>query len=155
MKNLKIIMSSLVLFIVLFACNKENTEIDTEKPTINMDNGFPTNCVVIKKGKPFIFKALFKDNKGLAGYSIDIHHNFDHHTHSTDMVECDLLPKKKPVNAFKKVKTYKIEGNPTSYQASQEFMIDNEYDSGNYHFSIKVVDKEGWTSIKGISFTLE
>lgn len=153
---MKLLKSIIVLFFIFtIACSNSDKNIDTEKPTIDMANGFPTNCVVIKRGEPFTFKALFKDNQALAAYSIDIHNNFDHHTHSTEIEPCDLLPKKKPITPFKLIKTYTIEGNPKSYEAQQNFVIGKEYDAGDYHFHIKIVDGEGWATIKGLSIRLE
>lgn len=153
MKNIrKGLFIAIALFIV--SCSKEEIK-DREKPTIDLTNGFPTNCSVIKKGEPFTFKATFNDNVALGSYSIDVHNNFDHHTHSTEEETCDLLPKKKPVKPFKLIKTYAIEGNPKAYRATKEFTVGKEYDSGDYHFMIKVTDKEGWTTLKGISIKIE
>lgn len=154
MKFLKYL-SSLALFFLLLSCSEEEIK-DTTKPTIDISNGYPQNCSVIKKGVPFTFKAFFSDNVALGGYTIDIHHNFNHHTHSTEEVEnCSLLPKKDAVKPFKLIKTYKIDGNPKTFEAKQTFTIDESFDSGNYHFHITLADKQGWSSIVGLSVFVE
>lgn len=150
-----IYISFLAIILLLTSCGDDEVVKDTAKPTINISNGYPTNCAKIKRGEPFTFKALFSDNVALGGYTIDIHHNFDHHTHSTQEEQCNLEPVKTPVNPFKLVKTYTIDGNPKTFNAEQTFTIDNSFDSGNYHFHIKLSDKEGWTSIMGLSIFVE
>lgn len=155
MKILKYI-GFLSVALLLVNCDGDNEIKDIEKPTINISNGYPTNCAKIKRGVPFTFKALFSDNVALGSYTIDIHHNFDHHTHSTQDVEgCDLEPVKTPVNPFKLIKTYIIEGNPKTFNATQTFKIGNSFDSGNYHFHIKVADAEGWSTVMGLTIFVE
>lgn len=155
MKFLKFTCSLLIVFL-LFNCSNDDEVKDTVKPVIDVSNGFPVNCSKIKRGEPFTFKALFSDNVALGGYTIDIHHNFDHHTHSTQEIkECNLDPKKDPVNPFKLIKSYTIEGNPKTFNAEQTFTIDKSFDSGNYHFHIKLADEEGWSSLVGLSIYVE
>jgi len=81
------------------ACNKEN-DIDKEKPVIDLSgpDAFPQNCDTIYFGESFNFNVLFSDNVELGSFSIDIHHNFDHHSHSTEVTECQLDSKKDSVN---------------------------------------------------------
>lgn len=150
----KIISTLFILITLMVSCSKEKELVDREKPTIDVSNSIFEGCAKIKKGVPFTFTAEFKDNIALAAYSIDIHHNFDHHTHSTEaeLNECILQPIKQATNPFKKDEVYKIEGGVKTFQATQEFEIPKDYESGNYHFMVKVTDHEGWTTLKGLSF---
>lgn len=152
----KIIVTLFILIILVVSCSKEKDGelVDREKPTIDVSKSIFKGCAQVKKGLPFTFTADFKDNVALAAYSIDIHHNFDHHTHSTEAAlnECTLQPIKQAKNPFKITKVYKIGGGLNSFQATQEFIIPKEFESGNYHFMVKVTDHEGWTTLKGLSF---
>lgn len=142
---------------IFISCSSDNdTVIDKEKPTININGDFQ-NCVEIQKGVPFIFTAEITDNEGLGSYSFDIHHNFDHHTHSTEaeVTECKLGVKKEATNPFKLVETSTVKGSPKTYTIKQEFTIPKKYEEGDYHFMLKVVDKAGWSTIKGLSFKLK
>ena len=91
----------LTFLLALSACKKDSEEVDSEYPTIEVNGtAFPQQCSIIKKGEKFIFKAKLSDNVELGSVSIDIHHNFDHHSHSTEVNECNLGAVKLPVKPF-------------------------------------------------------
>ncbi len=149
---------SLCLFIVFTAC--ESSKIDREKPFIDITNSPFQNYQVVKKGIPFTFEAVLSDNSGLASYRFDIHHNFDHHTHSTETNlhedEHELAPIKEPVKPYKKLTEAKVIPNfPKEYRISETFTIPEDCDDGDYHFVITVLDKNGWATMKGLSFKVE
>jgi len=153
MNDIKI--AILIFFIMLsFACNRD--PIDDQKPVIDMngEDSFPNNCDTLYLGSSFTFRALFTDNVQLGSFSIDIHNNFDHHSHSTDVNECQLLPVKTPVNPFVFIKEYEIPAGLDEYQAVTEISIPENYDEGDYHFFVSLTDREGWRSVKGISLKI-
>ena len=81
----------LSLFVLaLVSCTE--TEIDEEKPTItvNYAGGFPQTCEDLSRGQSYTIKAKVTDNLELASYSIEMHHNFDHHTHDDQEGACQL-----------------------------------------------------------------
>src|SRR5690606_19363291 len=90
----------LLIAFTFLGCSKDNETVDTEYPVIDItsEDAFPVQCSTIERGETFTFRASFTDNVALGSYSLDIHHNFDQHTHSTEVDECDLEPVKKPVN---------------------------------------------------------
>jgi hypothetical protein len=154
---------NLVLILVLallFSC--ENKEaIDKEKPQI--DNGFsgafPMNCDTFYFGEPFILKVKFTDNVELGSFSIDIHNNFDHHSHSTEVSECNLSPVKEPVNPYVLIQDYDIPEGLSEYftHLSIELPVQNntgKFDEGDYHFFISLTDKEGWSAQMGLSIKM-
>ncbi|KOF01785.1 hypothetical protein OB69_15700 [Roseivirga seohaensis subsp. aquiponti] len=140
-----------ILFIS--ACSDDDSPtIDTEYPEIILfQDSFPNQCSVLSIGQTHTFKLTFKDNRELGGYSLDIHHNFDHHSHSTEVASCNLENKKTPVNALLFIKTYSIPDGLQTYEATGEITIPSDVDSGDYHFLIRLTDKEGWQTLKGIS----
>ncbi|WP_111307875.1 DUF4625 domain-containing protein [Confluentibacter sediminis] len=142
------------LFFILFsACiiscsSDDSVDKDEEKPTITIQyaGGFPQACAELQKGQTYTFKAKVMDNKALASYSLDLHHNFDHHTHDDQGETCDLNPIKQAVNPFIFMKNYTIEGHQTAYEINISLTIPNDIDSGDYHCSYSVTDATGWQS---------
>ncbi|WP_104384829.1 DUF4625 domain-containing protein [Sphingobacterium sp. HMA12] len=141
------------LLCATIACKKDTENIDTEKPTIDLSasTAFPKQCSQITRGSSFTFHAKLSDNVALGSYSIDIHHNFDHHSHSTEVEECTLEPVKKPVKPFVLVKSVTIPGQPQQYDAQLQIDVPADIDPGNYHFMIQVTDQSGWSIQRGIS----
>ena len=140
-----------VLIAVMSSCG--DTVKDEELPKIDMtgDSAFPQNCVTVYKGESFTFNALFTDNIELGSYSIEMHHNFDHHTHSTSAQECELGTIKAPVNPLLFINQYSIPAGKTNYSALIEINIPSDVDTGDYHFMVRLTDKSGWQTFEGIS----
>jgi hypothetical protein len=146
----------------LNSCEEE--DIDREKPTIDLSiqDAFPVNCDTLYFGESFVFKALFADNVELGSnraYSIDMHNNFDHHSHSTEVSECNLDPVKAPVNPWLFIENFDIPAGLDEFETNQSISIpatnDNGlYDEGDYHFFISLTDKEGWSAQVGLSIKL-
>jgi hypothetical protein len=156
MRNLKIVLILLTLLFVYNSCNKD--EIDKEKPVIDLSiqDAFPVNCDTLYFGESFTMKMRFTDNVELGSFSIDIHQNFDHHSHSTEVTECILDPVKTPVNPFVFIQDYNIPAGLTEYVTDLTITLpsgDNNglYDQGDYHFFISLTDHEGWSAQKGLS----
>jgi len=156
MKAFKIFSGLIFILIVFITCSKD--EVDDEKPEIDLtgSGAFPQNCDTLYFGETFIFKVLFTDNVELGSYSIDIHNNFDHHSHSTEVTECNLDNVKEPVNAYVSIEDYDIPEGLDAYETSLEITVPNgnsagEFDEGDYHFFISLTDKEGWSAQKGLS----
>lgn len=159
MKIYKIIVPFLLL-IFFISCEKKD-EIDKEKPIIDLTipDAFPVNCDTLYFGESFNFKALFTDNVELGSYSIDIHNNFDHHSHSTEVTECNLDPIKAPVNPFLFIEDYDIPDGQSEYKTNMSISIpsgdeNGNFDEGDYHFFISLTDKEGWSTQKGLSIKI-
>lgn len=138
----------LASFILLTAaCSNDNSDdIDEEKPTIsvNYTEGFPQGCTLLTRGETYNFRAMVTDNSELAAYSIDIHHNFDHHTHDDQVAKCELGEVQSPVNPLIFVENYTIEGSLTSYEINISVTIPNDVDTGDYHCAYSVTDATGW-----------
>jgi hypothetical protein len=150
--------SILILFVVLLAASCNKTDIDDEKPIIDMGyaEAFPKNCDTLYFGETFVVKAVLSDNVTLGSYRVDIHNNFDHHSHSTDFVQCEMAPVKNPVNPYLLIGSYDIPEGSQNYEVSLELLIPhgNEagvFDEGDYHFFISLTDREGWSTQKGIA----
>ena len=97
---------------------------------------------------------MVTDNNELAAYSIDIHHNFDHHTHDDQVTECDLGEIKSAVNPLIYVENFTIEGVLSSYEINIPVTIPNDIDTGDYHCAYSVTDATGWQSRTSIDIKI-
>lgn len=163
MKKIKIIFIPFLFLVFLNSCEK-GEDIDKQKPEIDLSiqGVFPLNCDTLYFGETFNFKVLFRDNVELGSkkaFSIDIHHNFDHHSHSTEVSECSLEPIKTPVNPFTFIEDYDIPDGIQEYETNLSISIPSGngsrlFDDGDYHFFISLTDKEGWSAQKGLSIKM-
>jgi len=157
MKKIKIVLTAFLAMTLLNACSSDDSSSnDTTKPTIDLTiaGGFPTSCSTVTRGTSIPFKALFKDNDQLGSYSINIHHNFDHHSHDTEVDACQFDPIKTPVNPWVKTLTFQISANLSEFTATQQIDIPADIEPGDYHFMIQLTDANGWATMKGISFKI-
>ncbi|NMB98374.1 MAG: DUF4625 domain-containing protein [Clostridiaceae bacterium] len=145
----------LLLCLPILSCNDDDDQ-DMEYPVIIMNSGdaSPLNCAVIYRGESFPFKAIFTDNQELGSYNIEIHNNFDHHSHSTENEECELDSKKEPVNPFIYNKDYVIPTGETYFAADNIVEVPADVDTGDYHFMIRLTDKAGWQALKAVSIKI-
>jgi hypothetical protein len=161
MNTSKIIILLVVLSILLNACqDDEKPKIDTEKPLIDLTilDAFPTSCDTLYFEEPFIVKALLTDNVELGAFNIDIHNNFDHHTHSTEFEQCTLGAFKTAENPYVYIQDYTL---PVTNEFTTDVLMTipssdgtDLYDEGDYHFQIRLTDKEGWSTMKGLNVKL-
>ena len=143
------------LLCALSACS--STETDTTVPEILPvgDATAPLNCQEYPRGGAIFFDYLFKDDTELGAYNIEIHNNFDHHTHSTEAADCPQEPVKAPVNAWVYNQNYVIPAGKTAYEAHLQIPVPNDIDTGEYHFMIRVTDASGWQQLKSVTVFIQ
>jgi len=155
---MKKLLSAIILLCALGACSDSDDDTkDTTYPEIT-DAGIeasPLNCLLYQRGKVIPFKYVFMDNKELGSFNIEIHNNFDHHSHSTSAEECQFGEKKKPVNPWVFNQDYTIPENQRTYTASFDIPIPDDIDLGDYHFMIRLTDKAGCQQIKSVSIKID
>jgi hypothetical protein len=157
MNKFKSISLALLSVVVLSNCGKENSEpIDTIYPEIDvsMANAFPKQCSTVKRGEKFTFIAQLSDNSQLGSVSVDIHHNFDHHSHSTEVSDCKSDPVKPAVKPFLFIQSFNLPAGQKSHQTAIDITVPGDVDPGDYHFLIRLTDKEGWQTLKGLSIKI-
>lgn len=142
--------------VLVAGCSKDS-ENDTEKPVINMDgtSAFPTPCDTLFRGQTSVFKAEFSDNIALGSFNLELHHNFDHHTHGSHNETCERDPVQDPVNPFYFNESFTIPNGLKSFSAETEIFIPSDSDPGDYHFMVKLTDKEGWQSWQSVSVKIK
>ncbi len=152
----------LLLSLALFACENDT---DTEMPSIDMTvaEAFPVNCDTLYFGETFILRTRFTDNVGLSTYNINVHHNFDQHSLPTgvEVQVCEFDEKKesKGLNPMNYTASFSIPDSTRVYVTETAITLpqaDNEgdYEGGDYHLMIRVVDVNGWSMETGLSIKL-
>lgn len=162
MKMKKLFFAVIMAAVVFASCSSDDdSTVDTEKPIIDLtlQDASPLNGDTIYFGETFMVKVRFSDNMELGSYSIDIHNNFDHHSHSTEVSEVSFDPIKTPVNPYVLIQDYTIPSGCQTYETAVEITVptgdaNGLYDEGDYHFMIQLTDKEGWSTNKGLSIKL-
>lgn len=144
---------------IFSSCSKDSDKqpIDETYPVIDMTaaNAFPQQCSVIERGGKFVLRATFSDNTALSSVSVDVHHNFDQHSHSTEVNSCEMEAKKTPVKPFLLIRDFPLAAGLQEYVLEKEISVPADVDAGDYHFLIRVTDRAGWQTIKGISIKLK
>lgn len=144
-----------LILLLATACSKDE-EKDTEKPVIDMSSpeAFPQPCDTVFIGEVFVFNAIFTDNAELGSYNIELHHNFDQHTHGSHEETCPMDTLKAPVNPFYYNESFTIPAGNLTFSAEKEIAIPQDMDAGDYHFMVKLTDKEGWQSWQSVSLKM-
>ena len=165
MKKNAILSLVLALALGFIACGEENNLKDMTKPVIT-DTGItcnPINCQVYHCGDTIPFRYVFEDETELGNFNIEIHNNFDHHTHSTEADdhdheggECEDTEDEgqdhhEPVKPWIYNQSFQIPAGLKSYTAKINIPIPADCDEGDYHFMIRLTDRAGWQQIKGIA----
>ena len=114
----------------------------------------PENCQAFGLGDTIHFHYIFTDDRELGSYNIEIHNNFDHHTHSTSAVECVMEPSKQPVQPWVYNKDQRIPKGQRFHEALFDIVVPKDVDPGDYHFMIRLTDQAGWQQLKSVSIKL-
>ncbi len=143
MKKLFLLGFTLLAAVIFLSCEKEK---DTLKPVIKLNSPAQNaELKVIGNDHGIHFDAEFSDNEALASYAVDIHANFDGHTHSAARAEHaeDGVP-----FSYKKVFT-SIDGKMNDHVHHHEIVIPEKdkdgkpFLEGKYHIIVQCLDKAG------------
>ena len=154
MKNSHLISS--LLLCALCACSSPSGEKDLVPPEIFPGGEFtsPLNCQEFPRGGVLPFSYVFSDDVELGSFNLEVHNNFDHHTHSTEAGECRQDPVKQPVHPWIFNQDYRIPAGNTTYEADLRIPIPADVDPGEYHFMIRVTDASGWQQLRSVSIRI-
>lgn len=138
------------------SCQSDTELIDMEPPRIDLEveGAFPQQCAVLLLGESFTIRTRFTDNVALGSFSIDIHHNFDQHNHSTEVLPCTPGPKREAINPYVFIKSFEIPEDSREYITEIQLQVPKDVDPGDYHFTIQVTDEVGWSTRKGLSIKI-
>ncbi|MDQ3191504.1 MAG: DUF4625 domain-containing protein [Bacteroidota bacterium] len=124
-------------FFIISSCKKT----DDIKPEIIVES--PINKQTFRAGEEIIFKAIFKDNDELAQYKIDIHNNFDGHSHVVLASE-----------AWEEVIIEELSG--VEQKVERKLIIPADATIGDYDFIVKCIDVSGnEATLKSLGIIIE
>lgn len=146
---------SIMLLCALSACSGSDDEVqkDMQQPVIS-DQGItanPIDCQQYHRGDIIPFHYVMTDDHELGNYNIEIHNNFDHHTHSTTATDCPLDAQKQPQNPWVYNCDYSIPAGQQQYDARVDIQIPADIDPGDYHFMIRLTDRAGWQQLHAVA----
>jgi uncharacterized membrane protein len=124
-----------VLAISISSCDREEAA-DTVKPVINLIE--PEEGDVLQIGSSVHFEMELSDNEKLHSYKVDIHNNFDGHTHTKAEAEDDTFP-----FAFTRSWTEDVEGKKNADIHHHEIEIPENATPGAYHLEVYCTDAAG------------
>ena len=138
------------------ACSSSEDSKDMEQPTIATNGRFePQNCSVFGRGDTIHFATQMADNAELGNFNIEIHNNFDHHSHSTEATECDPETDKAPVKPWVYNTDHAVPRGRTVYDAKVDIAVPADIDDGDYHFMVRLTDSNGWQQLKSVSIKIK
>lgn len=126
------LVSLMATMAIAFSGCKEDS--DTEKPVIHLEEPAEDDVLQIGDGHGVHFDCEFTDNEALASYKVNIHPNFDGHTHTrssaTETVD------------FEFEKTWTLSGRNQSVH-HHEIVIPENATPGDYHLMVYCTDAAG------------
>ena len=164
-------MSLLTALITVFtlsftACSNDDDDKDMTPPVISAEGitANPINCQEYHRGDVIPFHYVMTDDQELGNYNIEIHNNFDHHSHSTvaddhdhdhEMGECDDDDEHEHDHSEGKAwvynQDYPIPAGLRQYDARVDIPIPADIASGDYHFMVRLTDRAGWQQIHAVA----
>ena len=136
------------------ACSSPSKDITAPEILPQGDYASPVNCQTFERGTYLPFAYAFSDDVELGSYNLEIHNNFDHHTHSTEAGECGHDEVKQPEHPWIYNQSFEIPAGSSVFEASHSISIPEDIDPGEYHFMIRVTDASGWQEIKSVAIRI-
>lgn len=155
---MKKIIPTLLFLCTLCACSSSDDDEskDMTYPEISVEGvvANPVNCEIYHRGDVIPFEYLFTDNQELGSYNIEIHQNFEHHTHSTAAEECPMDEVKEPVKPWVYNQDFSIPAGLRTFKARHDILIPADIDTGDYHFMIRLTDYAGWQQLHAVTIKI-
>lgn len=172
--NMSLIMALFTMFTLSYtACNNDDDDKDMTSPIISAEGitANPINCQVYHPGDTIPFHYVMIDNQELGAYNIEIHNNFDHHSHSTEadnhdhdheMGECDDDDDDEHEHehensegmAWVYNQDFTIPAGLHTYDARHDILIPTDAAPGDYHFMIRLTDRAGWQQLHAVAIKI-
>ena len=128
---------SLALVSSFVACDKDDDDVDTTKPVIELDE--PEDGDELLIGAAVHFECDFSDDKMLGSYMVEIHNNFDGHSHKAAATRAE--------EPFFFKKSYDLSGQRNAHIHHHDIVIPENAAEGNYHLVVYCTDTAGNQSL--------
>ncbi|PZD77393.1 DUF4625 domain-containing protein [Mesonia sp. K7] len=136
MKNYKIYTFITILSLFFYACSSDDDSgLDNQAPSIEIHE--PTTDQVFELGSELHLDIELEDNVELASYKVEVHNNFDGHTHDRSS---NVTNASEP---WSYSQTFEIEAGKTSYSVLEMIAIPADVLEGEYHLEIFAIDTAG------------
>ena len=127
---------SLLAMSVFVFISCDDSDSDTTKPVIELHE--PEEGQALKIGSEYgvHFEMDLSDDVMLKSYMIEIHSNFDHHSHGKSRGAGETID-------FSFNKSYDISGKKTAHIHHHDIMIPKDATPGDYHLMVYCTDAAG------------
>ena len=143
-KNIFFLLLSFISVSMLSCSNDDDA--DTVKPVIELDEPEDGDSLLI--GATVHFEGDFSDNEKLGSYMVEIHNNFDGHSHkSATRAEGETEP-------FFFKKSFDLSGQRNAHVHHHEIVIPANATPGSYHLMVYCTDAAGNQSVTARSIVL-
>ncbi|MCR5049818.1 MAG: DUF4625 domain-containing protein [Paludibacteraceae bacterium] len=136
----------------------ENAVKDTTPPAIHEADFLPADCDIYYTGDTLLVHWVCEDDAELGNYNIEIHNNFDHHTHGTSNVDCDDADSGHAHGSVEAAwvynQDYAIPRGQKMQTIEVAIAIPAEVSEGDYHFMLRLTDHAGWQTLKAVPIHL-
>lgn len=146
----------LVLVILASACIEEK-DTEMEQPVLELLS--PAPCDTLYFGESFNYRVKITDNTGLGNISMDLHHNFGHHSHGSHE-SCNMDAQKDAIHPYSNNWIFSLPENRKEYILDTLIMLPEMkndttfYDFGDYHFHIYATDNDGYQAFTSLDVKL-
>ncbi len=157
MKKIYLILMLMAVFFIMAACDKKDDSTDKTPPTIGGDPTWvnPVDCSVYHRGENLLVRYELSDNEELGSYEIEIHNNFQPHTHSAVTAHCQHEANTATVYPWAINESFEIPAGQKTFSINKTYTIPDDRDEGDYHLEIRVTDRAGWTTEKSIDIKIK
>lgn len=166
-KNLFYILALCAITMGFAAC--ENKSKDTTPPVIDEATFLPADCDIYYLGDTLRVHFICTDDAELGNFNIEIHNNFDHHTHGTSGVDCDEEGEEHHheegeehhqdhetvEGAWVYNRDFAIARGLKADTLDIKIPVPEEMLDGDYHFMLRLTDRAGWQTIKAVPIHLK
>lgn len=133
MKKYLYLVIALAYSISFAACGDDDITADTTLPVIELDE--PEDGDELLIGAGVHFECDFSDNEMLGSYMVEIHNNFDRHTHKASTRAGE--------ETFFFKKSYDLSGLRNAHIHHHDIVIPENAAEGNYHLVVYCTDAAG------------
>ena len=116
-----------------FSC--DNNDSDTTKPVIELHEPAEGQALLIGSEEGVHFEMDLSDDVMLKSYKIDIHNNFDHHSHDTRVTGTTV--------DFTFNRAYDVSEQRTAHIHHHDIVIPANATPGDYHLMVYCTDAAG------------
>ena len=157
-----------VMIIGFAAC--ENSTKDTTPPVIDSASFLPADCDIYYAGDTILVHFICSDDIELGSFNIEIHSNFDHHTHGTSASSCEYDEEHPDEGeeyleedhahgadegAWVFNQDYTMARGMTMVTVSHLIPVPEDAEEGDYHFMVRLTDRAGWQTFKAVAIHIE